>query len=147
MSKRKEYLNKKKKRYEMEGESITEEIVKNIDSNKSSTPKNTNSENTSSTPLDKNKSEELYKRPSNDYLNKIFAFFQKQIDDLKEEKIKDQIQLKAQIDDLQKDKKIKQKQLKAQQEQLKAQKAEINTLKSQVEELNDFFSQVNLENY
>ena len=112
-----------------------------------STPKNTNSEKTSSTPLDKNKSEELYKHPSNDYLNKKFAFLQKQIDYLKEEERKDQIKLKTQIDDLQKDKKIKQKQLKAQQEQLKAQQAEINTLKSQVEELNDFFSQVNLENY
>lgn len=120
MSKRKEYLNKKTKRHEIEDKSFTEEIGKNSNSNKSilenddnkseeklSTPKNTNLEKSSSTQSDKNKGEESYNRPFNYYLNKQFEFFQKQIDALREQNGKHQIQ--------------------------------IETLNSQVKELNEFY--------
>jgi hypothetical protein len=95
MSIRKEYLNRKSKRHEFEGESVTEENGKNSNSiNKTeeelSTPMNINLEKSSSTPSNENKVQESQNRPLNEYLNKKFEFFQKQIDNLKEQNGKQQ---------------------------------------------------------
>ena len=141
MSKRKEYLNKKKKRDEIEGESVTEEIGKNSNSNKSilekddnkteeklSTPKNTNLEKSSSTPSDKNKGEESHNSPLNDYVNKQLDFVQRQMDALREQNGKLQIQMKAQQIEMQ-----------SQKIQMQEQKIQIETLNSKVKELNEFY--------
>ena len=119
MSIRKEYLNRKSKPHEIEGESVTEENGKNSNSiNKTeeelSTPININLEKSSSTPSNENKVQESQNKPINDYLNKKFEFFQKQIDDLKEQNGKEQILLQN----------LERK---------------IETLNSQVKELNEFY--------
>ncbi len=110
MSIRKEYLNRKSKRHEIEGESVTEEngkisSINNKTEEELSTP--INLEKSSSTLSNENKVQESQNRLLSDYLNKKFEFFQKQIDDLKEQNRK--------------------------------QERKIETLNSQVKELNEFY--------
>ena len=132
MSIRKEYLNRKSKRHGIEGESVTEENRKNSNSNNKteeelSTP--INLEKSSSTSSNENKVQESQNRLLSDYLNKKFEFFQKQIDDLKEQNRKQERKIET---------------LK---EQNRKQERNIETLNSQVKELNEFYLQVNIENY